>query len=116
MTVINQYTPQVVFNAMDEKHFTLPDGVRFRGSGDRLVLFRRNTICVSCGLMGTVFNLETHDPQVKPHMNLYAVLPDNTYVLMTKDHILPKSRGGADSQDNYQTMCSPCNCKKGNTI
>lgn len=28
---------------------------------------------------------------------------------MTKDHIMPKSKGGADSLSNYQTMCLPCN-------
>lgn len=116
MIVVNQYTPCVVFDAMDEKPCILPDGVPFKGSSDRLVLFRRSTVCVSCNLMGVVFNLETHDPQVKPHLNLYAVLPGGKHVLMTKDHIVPKSRGGANSQDNYQVMCSPCNRKKADTI
>ena len=33
---------------------------------------------------------------------------------MTKDHIIPKSKGGKDILDNFQTMCFECNTKKGN--
>ena len=32
---------------------------------------------------------------------------------MTKDHILPKSRGGKNHISNMQTMCCRCNSKKG---
>lgn len=32
----------------------------------------------------------------------------------TIDHIIPKSRGGVNEADNYQTLCSFCNNKKGN--
>lgn len=35
---------------------------------------------------------------------------------MTKDHIIPKSKGGKDELNNYQTMCVICNVKKGNKI
>jgi len=37
-------------------------------------------------------------------------------VLMTIDHILPKSRGGGNNINNYQPMCQPCNSKKGNKV
>lgn len=33
---------------------------------------------------------------------------------LTLDHILPKSRGGADSWENLVTACNKCNVKKGN--
>lgn len=32
---------------------------------------------------------------------------------LTIDHIHPKSLGGADTADNLQTLCRPCNCRKG---
>ena len=35
-------------------------------------------------------------------------------VLFTKDHIIPKSKGGKNHISNYQTMCEPCNSEKGN--
>ena len=37
-------------------------------------------------------------------------------MMMTKDHILPRSKGGANRLENYQPMCSKCNCKKGDRI
>jgi 5-methylcytosine-specific restriction endonuclease McrA len=32
---------------------------------------------------------------------------------LTVDHIVPRSRGGADTWDNLVTSCAPCNRKKG---
>ena len=31
---------------------------------------------------------------------------------MTKDHIIPKSKGGKNELSNYQTMCTYCNNEK----
>ena len=31
------------------------------------------------------------------------------------DHIIPKSIGGADTEENLQAVCGPCNLRKGNT-
>jgi len=33
---------------------------------------------------------------------------------LTLDHVLPRSRGGADSWENLVTACNHCNVKKGN--
>jgi 5-methylcytosine-specific restriction endonuclease McrA len=32
---------------------------------------------------------------------------------MTRDHILPKGRGGSPGRHNQQPMCGPCNNAKG---
>lgn len=81
----------------------------------RLVTFKtKGTECVSCGIRGEFFALEGEEGK-RPHLNLYA-RRGKREVLMTKDHILPVSRGGRDHLNNMQTMCSSCNARKGNTI
>ena len=35
---------------------------------------------------------------------------------LTRDHILPISRGGGNSWENVVTACSPCNHRKGNRL
>lgn len=70
--------------------------------------------CVCCGRTGAYYALEKSkgNNQNRAHFNLYS--SDN--VLMTKDHILPKSRGGADCIENMQTMCAICNREKGSSV
>ena len=78
--------------------------------------------CVSCGVEGKFFALEQHtnkNGKESPnawHFNLYAVNDAGEEVLMTRDHIVPKSRGGPDTLENSQTMCALCNNKKGNNV
>ena len=50
------------------------------------------------------------------HLNLYAVDDNGDEILMTKDHIIPRSKGGIDDISNYQTMCRLCNEAKGNKL
>ena len=70
--------------------------------------------CVHCGREGTVFILERSQVRdISPHFNLYAVEENGKLILMTRDHIVPKSRGGKDEMSNYQPLCTKCNCKKG---
>lgn len=70
--------------------------------------------CVCCGRIGTYYALEKSEGsnQKRAHFNLYS--DDN--MLMTKDHILPRSMGGKDCIENMQTMCEECNVNKGNTV
>ncbi len=35
---------------------------------------------------------------------------------LTRDHVLPLSRGGGNTWDNVVTACSPCNNRKGNRL
>jgi len=77
--------------------------------------FRRSLACAVCGVRGTVMSLERGATSLgQPHFNLYAALPDGSRVLMTKDHIVPKSGGGEDADGNFQTMCTTCNNLKSN--
>lgn len=73
-------------------------------------------MCVECGLTGVVFKLQRHHPKEVPHLNLFAVDDCDNDVLMTADHIIPKSIGGPRELFNLQTMCHRCNEKKANVI
>jgi len=78
---------------------------------------RHGTFCSSCRLRGQFFSLERDvgNKNGPPHLNLYAVNEDGQSVLMTKDHIIPISKGGNNTLSNLQTMCSPCNESKGDS-
>lgn len=69
----------------------------------------RGTTCIACGIEGTHFRLERAGNAKRYHFNLYT----DSGRMMTKDHIVPKSKGGANHIDNYQTMCYKCNNRKG---
>ena len=66
-------------------------------------------------MKGIFFAKEKHrDVKECYHLNLYAVNDKGEEVLMTKDHILPKSLGGPDHLNNMQSMCKRCNENKSN--
>jgi hypothetical protein len=94
--------------------------VNVRVSSLRYEIFKRDRCrCVSCGLVGNVFLLEQpkkdHVIGNAPSLNLYAETKDG-FILMTQDHIHPRSMGGLDKKHNLQTMCQPCNVRKGNKV
>ncbi len=69
----------------------------------RYTLFKeKGTTCVTCGLVGTYFGLDKPPEHERPHFNLYGINEDGEEVMMTKDHIMPKSKGGKNIQKNYQ--------------
>lgn len=79
----------------------------------------QNCFIKDCGFCDTKKWMVCHRTpknEVMPHFNLYHVGKHNGLILMTKDHILPKSKGGRDHIDNLQTMCVNCNVSKSDTI
>ena len=85
----------------------------------RMWLFTRSVVCVECGLKGSFFALERtladECRNGRPHLNLYAVDASGDEVLMTQDHIRPRSKGGNSAPENLQVMCKVCNEIKGDT-
>lgn len=93
------------------------DGYRVRMNSLRYHVFLRGRTCPVCKAEGTVFLLQRNDgdtnqPPDRAHFNLYARVGDDL-VLMTKDHVVPRSRGGKDRLDNLVAMCVTCNSAKG---
>jgi len=83
-------------------------------SKPKLKTFIKGTNCVCCGLEGKRFVLMQKQKHIQPSLQLFSEY-DNKSVLMTIDHIIPKSKGGINRSSNYQTMCSNCNSIKGNS-
>lgn len=82
---------------------------------DRYKCFLYNGIsCSACKKSASFFALEKVESKSYSGYSLNLYSDDGSY--FTKDHIFPKSLGGADSIENYQTMCWKCNAKKGNSI
>jgi len=96
----------------NRKEDIMVDGFKVRAKSLRYMTFyQKGVTCACCGRVGTHFKLDG-DGDVRRHFNLYC----DDGMLMTKDHIMPKSLGGSDSIDNLQPMCAECNFKKGNTF
>ena len=70
-------------------------------SSDRYVVFKNSLSCVKCGITGTYFAIEKNRSDFNYHLNLYAIDVNGEEVLMTKDHINPKSNGGENRIGNY---------------
>lgn len=73
--------------------------------------------CWECGLVANrwVANKGRNDHLGSPVLDLYAV--HNGHVtLMTRDHIIPRSLGGSNANENLRVGCSPCNGARGNRM
>jgi hypothetical protein len=77
--------------------------------------FRKSTVCAFCGLEATIMILEKNPSAKIAHFKLYG-MRDGKETMFTKDHIIPKSKGGTDEISNLQTMCLPCNNAKGDKV
>lgn len=122
-------TPEEVLPLVKEHYGTnLPRpmflGYKVGVSSLRMKTFQHDGLtCRGCGLTASFFAIEDFHTgwaasagtakASQPHLNLYGINDKGEEVLFTHDHILARSLGGSDTLDNAQTMCSPCNNKKG---
>ena len=101
---------------IENRHYFVADvGVMAKLSGERLRTFLKGLSCVSCGVTGQFFAVDV-SKSGSIHMNLYAVGLGGEEILMTSDHIVPKSKNGPGHDDNRQPMCWMCNFEKGDRL
>ena len=80
---------------------------------DNYELFKaKGTKCICCGLEGKFFAKERKRNAKTFRLYLYGIDENGEEVMLTKDHIIPKSLGGENCLENYQTMCVRCNEEK----
>lgn len=74
--------------------------------------------CWNCEREGNcwIANKGKNDKVSKPTLDLFARGNDGSYTLMTRDHIIPRSRGGNNDVENLRMACSPCNSARGNDM
>ena len=105
----------VLFEPEDKKAMVVINGDKIKGNSQRFqTFFTKGLKCACCGIEGKYFGKEKDFNAARYHRNLYALDESGNEVLMTKDHIVPRSKGGASELYNYQTMCVKCNIAKGN--
>lgn len=117
---LTSFTVDELLNSIGpSQYYDLTPTIRIGLSSDRLQTFKSSPVCVKCGMKGQLFALEAHRKNYRStdlHFNLYGFDTNKTEVLFTKDHIIPRSRGGNEELINLQTMCERCNCNKGNNL
>lgn len=92
------------------------DGDMIKMDSQRYILFKKKgCTCVKCGLVGTFFAKERNGVEENYHFNLYGI-KDGREVMLTKDHIMPKSKGGKNVISNYNVMCIECNREKADIV
>lgn len=102
--------------------------LRQRSGGSKrlpIELFKQSKItCKCCGVTASIVLQYIHKSQLNKNKSstydIFAIKKTNKdihLVMMTIDHIIPKSLGGAPiKKTNLQWMCEPCNRKKSNDI
>jgi len=110
---LDEVLPFATIEESKKEYFVNNQSYQVRMNSDRYFVFLNSKSCVSCGLEGSKMILDKNSTDTSPHFNMYAE-ENGRLILMTKDHILAKSKGGKDEITNYATCCIICNNLKAN--
>lgn len=108
----NEYFPITTIHKSRKNYHFEGKIYHVKMSGQRMSLLGRQQECACCGHTGVLFRLEEMGCR-DAHWNLYGA-HKNGLILMTMDHIIPKSKGGQTNPKNLQLLCKHCNECKGN--
>lgn len=86
--------------------------IRINLGGDRLKTFANfGLTCSRCGVTATKLHVERREGS--PSKGWHIQFRTDEGVMLTSDHIWPKSKGGGiDAINNRQPLCAECNSKK----
>lgn len=105
--------------AKSKRTYKTPEGDAIdvtMGSHRYQMFAQKGIVCIFCGLEGKFFALEKQEGSNKYHFNLYGIDDNGNEMMLTKDHIIPRSKGGKNVLGNYQPLCAKCNVSKANKI
>lgn len=109
--------PTFINNIVPRK-FTIGEHlINCRSTRMKLLFVHRNLTCACCGIQASFAAVETC-PASKGYksLNFYGYDHEGKEVLLTWDHIKPRSLGGKNTLGNAQTLCTVCNGIKGNEL
>ena len=113
--IIETYSADIILRILElnKKPYITIKGYNIKRNVQTYKLFQKQRRCVKCTRSVYYAVLENcSNSETQGHFKFYS----SDRVLMTKDHIIPRSKGGSNTMDNYQTMCHHCNLRKGDKI
>jgi hypothetical protein len=99
------------------------DGYKVRIESPRIRLMlsqkpRRGRVCANCGRLGSkvYLQIETNPCISFPKDKAAFFVYSDDEMMLTCDHVFPRSKGGKTTGSNLQTLCRECNLFKAATI
>lgn len=89
--------------------------VKMRKSLRLRVFALKGVKCCGCRRKATHFDVTCNWDERSGRLHAHLDLMSGS-VLMTVDHFVPRSKGGADSIENLRPMCFPCNQRKADAL
>lgn len=76
----------------------------------KYVPVKSKMVCEHCGAFVHHFTIDGQ--VVRP----IVLRKDGTFDILTRDHIIPRSKGGTLARDNVRVLCRTCNNERGNYL